>query len=59
MVFPLIPVIVIGVFAFLGISIVGGVGLTFSLFKGLSTIPPFIWIAVGITIIFLLFRGKR
>ena len=47
------------VVALLLIATIGGVGLTFSLFKGLTSIPPFVLILIGVVIVMLLFRGKR
>ena len=57
--FPLIPFIVISVVSLLGISVIGGFGLAFGVFKGLTTIPPIAYIVVGVFIVLFLFRGLR
>lgn len=38
-------------------AVLGGIGLTSSLFKGLSNIPTLIWIAIATVIILYLLKG--
>lgn len=41
------------------VAVIGGVGLTFSLFKGLTSIPPFVLILIGVVIVMLIFKGRK
>ena len=50
---------IIAVIVILLIATVGGIGLTFSLFKGLTSIPPFVLILIGVTIVMLIFKGRK
>lgn len=61
---PAIPAGIVGfaitvIIILLLVATIGGIGLTFSLFKGITSIPPFVLILIGVVIIMLLFRGKR
>lgn len=59
MVFQIAVVSLIATIGFLLISVLGGFGLTLSVFKGLTSIPPFFFIAIGVFIIILLLKGKK
>ena len=49
-------VLLIGLFL---TAVIGGIGLTFSLFKGLTSIPPFVLILIGIVIVMVLIKGRK
>jgi len=53
-----ILMIAVGLVVTLLVTVLGGIGLTASVFSGFASIPSFIWIGLIIVIVLSLFRRK-
>ena len=56
---PVMMLFLLFVIAIIIISMMGGFGLAFSLFKGLTSIPPVAYIFLAVVIVLVLLKGVK